>query len=234
MYPVTLKTFPSPSWLLSSSTPPFPFCPTKTSIITHNLVALACFSADLLPFRGPRWIQHWRQTRLLLSPPSVLFPGLFSPLLSSSLSRLSSLLFLTPHSSLSCALLILLSSLSLTFFQVNVKGGPHCVGQYWSWNGNLHGSFGDGNWVPSSKLGDRLCGRGGCGKSDAEGLTCQFCLGQSFRNQHYGWETKHSISGKNQPGTRERLDRFLRLQLLVKPLLHDFETSLSPRGFICY
>lgn len=116
MYPVTLKTFPSPSWLLSSSTPPFPFCPTKTSIITHNLAALACFSADLLPFRGPRWIQRWRQTRLLLSPPSVLFPGLFSPPLSSSLSRLSSLLFLTPQLlSFLCLVNSLLLSLPLIF-----------------------------------------------------------------------------------------------------------------------
>lgn len=41
-------------------------------------------------------------------------------------------------------------------------------------------------YLPSSKLGDRLCGREGCGKSDAEGLTRQFCLGQSFRNQHFG------------------------------------------------
>ena len=59
MYSVTLKTFPSPSWLLSSSTPPFPFCPTKTSIITHNLVALVLVFYRPTSLKGLRWI--WEQ-----------------------------------------------------------------------------------------------------------------------------------------------------------------------------
>lgn len=80
MYPVTLKTFPSPSWLLSSSTPPLPFCPTKTSIITHNLVAFAWFFCRPASFQVLGWIwQQGTDNAALSSLPFVPFPSFLFP-----------------------------------------------------------------------------------------------------------------------------------------------------------
>lgn len=180
MYPVTLKTFPSPSWLLSSSTPPFTFAPQKHQLLPITLQHLSWFSADLLHLTAQDGFGSGR------------WEGCSSPPFLSSLASLPSSLLLQPcfFSSL-FPLIFLFLSLSL-ISQTKYKWKSSFIwitGCNWIGDSPAVGSM---NWaLPWMHPSWGLWWVTGVYRWEAfKSLEDCPCLNHSYRNQGSSWSNR--------------------------------------------